>query len=145
MVPNLTDADATRTITRALRLLAIMTVIATPIVGWKMGWQSGALLVAGAAISGAGLWKWLRLMTVVIARMDSSQGVDSEGASIPGQAKPLGNVLLGFFGTLGLMLVVLYGSLKLLDGSVYALFAGIAMGILALTIEALRLAKAWTV
>jgi len=132
-----TDADATRTIVRALRLLGIMTLIAAPVVAWKMGWQSGALLVAGAAISAAGLWKWLRLMTVVIARMDASEG------GTP--AKPMGSVLIGFFATLGLMLVVLYGSLKLLDGSVYALFAGLGMGIVALSVEALRLAKAWTV
>jgi hypothetical protein len=54
-------------------------------------------------------------------------------------------VLVGFFLTLGLMLVVLYGSLKFLNGSVYALFAGLGMGIVALTVEALRLVKAWTV
>jgi hypothetical protein len=145
VIPALTDEDATRTIVRALRLLAIMTVIAAPLVGWKLGWQSAALLVSGAAISAAGLWKWLRLMTVVIARMDVSQVDGNTGESIPGQARPLGTVLVGFFGTMGLMLVVLYGSLKLLDGSVYALFAGLGMGILALTVEALRLAKAWTV
>lgn len=145
VIPALTDQDATRTIVRALRLLAIMTVVAAPVVAWKMGWQSGALLVVGAAISAAGLWKWLRLMSVVIARMDVSETDASTGESIPGQSKPLGNVLLGFFGTLGLMLVVLYGSLKLLDGSVYALFAGLGMGIVALTVEALRLVKAWTV
>jgi hypothetical protein len=132
-----TDADATNVIVRALRLLAIMTVIAGAVVWWKMGWQSAALLLAGALISAAGLWKWLRLMTVVMERMDAA------GDSRP--ARPMGSVLVGFFLTMGLMLVVLYGSLKLLDGSVYALFAGLGMGLVALTVEALRVAKAWTV
>jgi hypothetical protein len=139
MIPlsEFSDEDASRTIVRALRLLGVMTIVAALVVGWKMGWQSAGMLVAGAAISGAGLWKWLRLMTVVMARMDASDG--------DGTARPMGRVLLGFFATLGLMLVVLYGSLKLLDGSVYALAAGLAMGVFALTFEALRLVKAWTV
>lgn len=140
-----TDADATRTIVRAIRTLAVMAVLAAPLVWWKMGWQSAALLVVGAAISAAGLWKWLRLMTLVIARMDAAgTTVGSEGADTrPPQA--MSTVLLGFFLTLGLMLAALYGSLKLLDGSVYALFLGLGLGIVALSIEALRLAKAWTV
>ncbi|MES2392661.1 MAG: hypothetical protein V4555_13530 [Acidobacteriota bacterium] len=139
MIPlaNFTDDDATRTIVRALRLLAVVTLIATPVVWWKMNWQSALLLVAGAAISGAGLWKWLRLMTVVMAAMDANGGGNV--------AKPTGRVLMGFFLTLGLMLLVLYVSLKYLDGSVYALAAGLALGVFALTFEALRLVKAWTV
>ena len=137
MMEGFTDQDARRTILKALRLLLIVTVIAAPVVWWKVGWQSAALLVVGAAISGAGLWKWLNLMTVVMAKMDSMEG--------KGQAKPMGRVMIGFFLTLGLMLAVLYVSLKFLDGSVYALAAGLAMGVFALTFEGLRLAKAWTV
>jgi hypothetical protein len=139
MIPlaNFTDEDATRTIVRALRLLVVVTLIATPLVWWKLNWQSAVLLVTGAAISGAGLWKWLRLMTVVMAKMDANGGENV--------AKPTGRVLLGFFATLGLMLVILYVSLKYLDGSVYALAAGLALGVFALTFEALRLVKAWTV
>ena len=146
---NFTDKDATDTIVRALRTLAIMTLIAAPLVWWKMGWPSAGLLVSGALISAAGLWKWLRLMTVVIARMDTADPdapPAADGTRTGGtKVRPMGSVLLGFFLTLGLMLAVLYGSLKLLDGSVYALFAGLGMGIVALTIEALRLVKAWTV
>ena len=139
-----TDADATRAIVRAMRLVGILTVIAAPIVGWKMGWPSAGLLVVGAAISAAGLWKWLNLMTVVMAKMDAEPDAepDADGERV---ARPMGRVLLGFFLTLGLMVGVLYGSLKILDGSVFALAAGLAMGIFALGFEGLRLAKAWTV
>jgi len=131
---NFSDADFRRTMLSALRLLAVVTVVAVPLVWWKMGWQSAALLAVGAAISGSGLWEWLRLMTAVMARMDGG-----------GTARPMGMVLTGFFLRLGLTIVLLYVSLKILDGSVYALAVGLALGVFSLTIEGLRLMKAWTV
>ena len=119
---------------RALRFMAVATVVLVPLLSWKLGWRSGVLFLVGAAISGSGLWEWLRLMTAVMARMDAG-----------GTARPMTWVLLGFFGRLGLVLVVLYGTLKLLNGSVFALVGGLALGMIALTIEGLRLVKAWTV
>jgi hypothetical protein len=53
-------------------------------------------------------------------------------------------VLIAFFLRLGIALALLYGSLKLLDGSVYALIGGLALGVAALSIEGLRLIKSWT-
>jgi hypothetical protein len=131
---SFTDADFKRTMRSALRLLALITVVAAPLIWWKLGWQSAALLLVGAAISGSGLWEWLRLMTAVMVRMDA-------GA----KARPMGMVLFGFFLRLGLTVVLLYVSLKLLNGSVYALAAGLALGVFALSVEGLRLMKAWTV
>jgi hypothetical protein len=131
---TLTDADFKRTIWSALRLIAVVTAVATPLVWWKMGWQSAVLLLVGAAISGSGLYEWLRLMTAVMLRMDSGE-----------KARPMGRVLTGFFLRLGLTVAVLYVSLKVLNGSVYALAAGLALGVFALSIEGLRLIKAWTV
>jgi hypothetical protein len=131
---QLSDADFKRTIMNALRLLGILTAIAAPALWWKLGWKSAVLLLVGVTISGSGLWEWLRLMTAVMARMDA-------GAV----AKPLGMVLLGFFLRLGLTVVLLYVSLKFLDGSVYALAAGLGLGVFCLTVEGVRLMKAWTV
>jgi len=131
---SFTDADFRRTMWSALRLMAVITGVAIPLVWWKLGWQSAALLLVGAAISGSGLWEWLRLMTAVMVRMD---GV--------AKARPMGMVLAGFFLRLGLTVVLLYVSLKVLNGSVYALAAGLALGVFALTVEGLRLMKAWTV
>ena len=88
----------------------------------------------GRLISGSGLYEWLRLMTAVMVRMDG-------GA----KARPMGMVLLGFFVRLGLTVVLLYVSLKVLNGSVYALAGGLALGVFALSVEGLRLMKAWTV
>ena len=131
---SFTDEDFKRTIMRALRLLVVVTVVVAPLLWWKLGWQSAVLLLVGAAISGSGLFEWLRLMTAVMARMDG-------GA----KAKPMGMVLLGFFLRLGLTVVLLYVSLKVLNGSVYALAGGLALGVFSLTVEGLRLMKAWTV
>ncbi len=131
---SFSDEDFRGTILRALRLLAVVTVVAAPILWWKLGWQSAVLLVVGAAISGSGLFEWLRLMTAVMVRMDGG-----------GKARPMGMVLLGFFLRLGLTIVLLYVSLKVLNGSVYALAGGLALGVFALSVEGLRLIKAWTV
>jgi len=136
-IDGFTDEDSRRVILRALRMLAVVTAVAVPVVWWKIGWQSAVLLLVGASISAAGLWKWLRLMSLVMAKMDTAEG--------DGMARPMGRVLAGFFLTLGLSLAALYVSLKYLDGSVYALAAGLAMGVFALTFEGLRLVKAWTV
>jgi hypothetical protein len=131
---SFSDADFKRTIWSALRLLVVITAIAAPVIWWKMGWQSAVLLLVGSLISGSGLFEWLRLMTAVMVRMDGG-----------GKAKPMGLILFGFFLRLGLTLVLLYVSLKILNGSVYALAAGLALGVFALTVEGLRLMKAWTV
>ena len=131
---SFSDADFRRTILRAIRLLTVIAVAGALLLWWKLGWQSAALLLVGAVISASGLWEWLRLMTAVMARMD-------EG----GTAKPMGMVLLGFFVRLAATVALLYVSLKVLNGSVYALAAGLALGVFSLTVEGLRLMKAWTV
>jgi hypothetical protein len=131
------DADFKRSIWSALRMIAIAVALSVPLLWWKLGWQSAMLLVVGASISGSGLFEWLRLMTALMQRMDS-------GGATPVPVRPLTPVLIGFFLRLGLALALLYGSLKLLDGSVYALIGGLALGVAALSIEGLRLIKSWT-
>ena len=129
-----TDEDVRAALVRTLRLLAGLTVLGMALVGWKLGWRSALLLLVGAAISGSGLWEWMRLMSAVIARMDA-------GA----EARPMGMVLTGFFVRLGLAIGVLYVSLKFLNGSVIAIAVGLGLGIVSLTIEAIRLARTWTI
>ena len=128
------DEDFKRTMRAAIRLLVVVTLLALPLVWWKAGWPSAALLVVGAAISGSGLWEWLRLMSAVMVRMDG-------GAA----ARPMGRVLAGFFLRLGGTIVLLYVSLKHLNGSVYALAAGLGLGVFCLSVEGVRMMKAWTV
>jgi len=128
------DEDFRRVMVRSLWLMLIVTLVVAPLLWWKLGWQSAALLAIGAGISGSGLWEWLRLMTAVMVRMDGG-----------GRARPMALVLAGFFLRLGLALAVLYVSLRFLNGSVYALVAGLGMGVFALSYEALKMVKAWTV
>jgi hypothetical protein len=90
--------------------------------------------VIGAAISAASLWEWLRLMTAVMERMDAG-----------GTPRPVGMILVGFFLRLGATVLVLYASLRYLNGTVFALAAGLGLGVLSLTIEAIRLMKRWTI
>jgi hypothetical protein len=129
-----TEGDVRATLLRSLRLLAVLTAVGMVVVGLKLGWRSSVLLLVGAAISGTGLWEWMRLMSAVMARMDA-------GA----QGKPMGLVLTGFFLRLGLTIGVLYVSLKFLNGSVIALALGLGLGIVSLTFEAIKMARAWTV
>jgi hypothetical protein len=131
---SFSDQDFRVTILRALRLLAVIAVVGGVLLWWKLWWRSAALLAVGAIISASGLWEWLRLMTAVMARMDDG-----------GTARPMAMVLLGFFIRLAATIALLYVSLKVLNGSVYALAAGLALGVFALTVEGLRLVKAWTV
>jgi hypothetical protein len=122
-----TDADLRRTLLAALRLLALLAAIAAALFCWRSGWPSAVLLLIGAIISAASLWEWMRLMSAINQRMDA-------GAN----PRPMGPVLFGFFLRLVLTVAVLYGSLKYLHGTVIALAAGIGLGVLSLTIEALR-------
>ena len=133
MPESFTDADFRRAILRALRLLVIVTMVSLPGVWWRFGWRSAALLAVGAAISGSGLYEWLRLMTAVMVRMDGGMA-----------ARPMGLVLTSFFLRLFGAIAVLYVSLKFLNGSVYALAFGLAMGVFALSVEGLRLVNSWT-
>ncbi len=130
---NFSDADARATMLRAIRVLMILTVVGMALVGWKLGWRSAVLLLVGAAISGSGLWEWMRLMSAVMVRMEGG-----------GKARPMGLVLVGFFVRLGLSVVVLYVSLKFLNGSVIALAVGLGLGVLSLSFEALKLVRSWT-
>ncbi len=59
--------------------------------------------------------------------------------------RPMALVFFGFFVRLVLVVGVLYGSLKVLQGSVVAIAVGLGLGVVSLTIEGLRLVKAWTV
>ena len=134
---SFSDADFKRSIWSALRLILIALAIGVPLLWWKLGWQSAALLAVGGLISGTGLFEWLHLMSALMARMDA-------GGKPPTRDGSMARVLIGFFLRLAVALALLYGSLKFLHGSVYALIAGLALGVASLLIEGLRLLKSWT-
>lgn len=127
---GLTDADVRRTVLSSMRLLAVLSVAGAALFWWHWNASSAVLLIVGAAISLTSLWEWLRLMTAINHRMDSG--------STP---RPMGTIVAGFMLRLGLTLVVLYVSLKYLHGTVLALASGLGLGLVSLSIEALRLLR----
>ncbi len=126
---EITEARLRLAMSRAVRVVALITLIAGAILWALTGWQTALLLVVGAVISVASLWEWQKLMTLILARLDNQRG--------PGGAR----VIVGFFLRLLVAAVILYVSLKSLHGSVYALLGGLALAVVALAIEAARLVR----
>ncbi len=125
----ITDARLKSTMLRAMRLVVILTVVLGVVLAFTAGWRSALLLVVGAAISVSSLWEWQKLLAVISAKLENRQGT--------GGAR----VIVGFFLRLLVAAVVLYGSLKSLHGSVFALVGGLALAMVALAIEGVRLVR----
>jgi hypothetical protein len=113
--------------------VAILGVLGVAATWLAAGWQSAMLFLVGAAIAATGLYESQRLMLAVLSRFNEGR-----------QGKPVAGVLVWFFLRLILAGVVLYVSLRSLEGSVYALCAGLGLAVVALTIESIRLLRAWT-
>jgi hypothetical protein len=130
---DFTEQDLKATLTRALRWVGILGVVGLAVTWLAVGWRSAVLFLVGAAIAATGLYESQRLMLAVLSRFNEGR-----------QNKPVAGVLIWFFLRLILAGVVLYVSLRSLEGSVYALCAGLGLAVVALTIESIRLLRAWT-
>jgi hypothetical protein len=130
-VPSaMTDNDFRQMLRRALRTVAILTPILFLVFTFTLGWQSGVLLLAGAAISWTGLYEWRSLALAIFARLDNQQN--------PGT---MSRTLVLFFLRLAVAVGILYVSLRCLHGNVYALVAGLGLAVVALSLEAVRLLR----
>ncbi len=125
---HFTEDDVRRTLRRALMLAGALVMIATPVLWVWRGWQTWLMFLIGAVISATGIFEWMQLLTAMMSRME-------EGRT----PSPLGRVLAMFFVRLALAGVLLYASLSSLHGSIYALLAGLAVSLLALSVESIRL------
>jgi len=126
---DFSDAQLKAALRRAFKMTVIIGIVLAVALTFAYGWQTGALVLAGTIISATGLWEWQRLVAFINARLDNQR---TAGA---------GRVLTTFFLRLLLAGGILYGSLKCLHGSVYALVAGLVLGIFALTVEAVRMIR----
>jgi fatty acid desaturase len=126
---DFTDADLKSALRRALMTTAIVGAVLTVVLALVYGWQTGALLLAGAVISATGLWEWQKLVAFINARLDNQKAAGT------------GRVLSGFLLRLVFAGGLLYVSLKCLHGSVYALVAGLGLAVFALTVEAVRMIR----
>ena len=130
---DFTEQDLKATLTRALALGGDSGCGGYRSDWLAAGWRSAVLFLVGAAIAATGLYESQRLMLAVLSRFNEGR-----------QGKPVAGVLVWFFLRLILAGVVLYVSLRSLEGSVYALCAGLGLAVVALTIESIRLLRAWT-
>ena len=126
----MSDDDLREMLRRALRTVVILGGLLFLVFTFTLGWQSGLLELAGALISWTGIREWRNLALLVFAKLDNQQ-----------PARPMGRTLVMFFLRLGVVAAILYVSLRCLNGSVYALVAGIGLAIVALSFEALRLLR----
>lgn len=122
------EEDIRQTLRRALKLVGAVVLVATPFLWAWLGWRSWLTFVIGAAISATGLVEWMQLLSAMMSRME-------EGRT----PVPMGRVLVMFFLRLAVAGVLLYASLNSLHGSIYALLAGLAVSLLALSVESIRL------
>ena len=126
---NFTEDDIRRTLRRALMLAGSVALVATPILWVWQGWQTWLLFLVGAVISSTGIFEWMQLLSAMMSRMEEGR-----------MPTPMGRVLVMFFLRLALAGLLLYASLNSLHGSIYALLAGLAVSLFALTVESVRLA-----
>lgn len=123
-----TEDEIRRTLRRALLLTGAVALVATPILWVWRGWQTWLMFVIGTVISSTGIFEWMQLLSVIMSRME-------EGRT----PSPMGRVMIMFVLCLAVAAVLLYASINSLHGSIYALLAGLAVSLLALSIESIRL------
>jgi hypothetical protein len=123
-------ADLNALLRRAMRNTLILGLAAALAVVIGGGWRNGAMLAVGTLISAASVWEWRRLVVVINARLDKRK----TPASTP-------VVVLFFVLRLTVFAAVIYGSLKCFHGSVVALLFGLALAVLAIGWESLRLLR----
>lgn len=131
---GMSDEDLTRALGRALWSVVVGGAVGIPIFWAVWGWRSMILFVVGAVIAATGIIEWKKIVVLVLARLAAGE-----------KPRPAGPVLFWFFFRFAIAAVLLYVSLESLGGRVPALIIGLALAMLAILIEAVRLFHAWTV
>jgi hypothetical protein len=124
------DADLSAALARTVRDIAILAVVLFVVLLFTAGWQTGMLLLAGALVSGSGVYEYKRLISAINARLDGQK-----------RTTPTLFAVSMFLLRLFVAAAVIYGSLKCFHGSIYALIGGLGLAVVALSFEAVRLLK----
>jgi hypothetical protein len=127
---DMTDADLEALLRRAIRITVIVGLLAALAVWIASGWRNGAMLATGAAISTASIYEWRRLVRFIIAKMDKKQAPRGTAVAV-----------VFFLFRLVVFAGLIYGSLKCFRGSGLALLCGLALAVLAISWEAVRLLR----
>jgi len=129
-IVDITHADLDALLWRAMRATLVMGVVAALVVWIGSGWRNAVMLCAGALISAASIWEWQRLIRVINTRMEK-------------QRTPANSVVVVVFFVLRLTVfaLVIYVSLKCFQGSVAALLCGLALAVLTVGWQIVRLLR----
>jgi hypothetical protein len=129
-IVNLSDESLEVMLKSALRNILILGALASVVVFIGSGWRNGAMLVTGTLISAASVLEWRHLIRVVNARLNE-------------QRTPANTNIVVLFLVLRLAVFAgaIYVSLKCFHGSVVALLSGLALAVLAVGWEVMRLLR----
>jgi hypothetical protein len=127
---DLSDEGLDALLKRALRIILILGLLGSLALWKASGWRNAAMLATGAAISAASIYEWRRLVRIIRAKMDNRQA-------------PPGAAIAAIFFLLRLIVfgAAIYVSLKCFKGSGVALLCGLALAVLAIVWEAVRLLR----
>jgi hypothetical protein len=125
-----TDEDLAILLKRAAWITVVLGGIAGLVIALGMGWRNAVLFLVGAAISALSILEWGRLIKLFNASLD--QGKTPRGAGL---------VVGLFLVRLVIFAGVIYGSLKCFQGSPIVLVCGLALALVGLVWEALRLLR----
>jgi hypothetical protein len=126
----ITDEGLEALLQRAIRITLVIGILASLILWIASGWRNAAMMATGTAISAASIYEWRRLARFISAKLDKKQV--PRGAFLP--------VVLFLFRLL-IFAGAIYVSLKCFQGSAIALFCGLALALLAIVWEAVRLLR----
>ncbi|MGO9435298.1 MAG: hypothetical protein ACLPH3_03815 [Terracidiphilus sp.] len=129
-IVNLTDEALQGMLKRALWITVVLGALGSAAVAIGSNWRNGAMLLTGAAISAASILEWRHLVRVFNARMDKQRTPTSAAA-----------VVVFFVIRLTVFAGVIYGSLKCFQGSVVALLCGLALAVMSIGWEVIRLLR----
>lgn len=130
ILSNLTDADLENLLRRAIRNTLLLGAVASLVVWLASTWRDASMLSIGTAISAASLSEWRRLARLIVAKVENKQAPPGSGFAI-----------VFFVLRLTIFAGAIYVSLKFLRGSAVALLCGLALAVLTLVWEALRLLR----
>jgi uncharacterized membrane protein len=129
-IAGLTDAALASLLKRAMLVTLMLGGLAGAIVWIASGWRDASMLAVGAVISAFSILEWQRLIKLLNAKLDRQQ--TPRGAAL---------VISLFLLRVLIFAAVIYGSLKCLRGSAIALLCGLALAMVAIGWEALRLLR----
>ncbi len=126
----LTDEAAAAVLGRALKWTLVLAAVGALALWIGAGWRTAAVFAVGGVISAASIFEWQRLMRLFNAKMDQKK--------TPGGAAL---VVVFFLMRLIFFAAAIYVSLKWIDGSAMALLVGLALAVITLSWQALRLLR----